>query len=46
MSKKWSEIQHKSTPEQREEAKAELDKEYNRLRWRLVRLWDRLRGAP
>lgn len=42
MAKKWSEIQHKSTPEQQQQAQADLDKQYNRFYWRLVRLWDRL----
>jgi hypothetical protein len=43
MSKKWSEIKHKSTPEQREQARAELVREYDSPRWRLARWWDKLR---
>lgn len=39
---KWADIKHKSSPEQMERARRELDKEYNRLRWRLVRLYDRV----
>lgn len=46
MAKKWSEIQHKSTPEQRAKAQLDIEQEYNRPWWRLVRFWDRARGRP
>lgn len=42
----WDEIKHKSTPEDVEKAREKQDKEYNRFYWRLVRLWDSLRGRP
>lgn len=46
MTKKWSEIKHKSTPEQLEQARAELVRKYDSPRWRLARWWDELRGRP
>jgi hypothetical protein len=46
MAKKWSEIQHKSTRQQRAKARLDIEQEYNRPWWRLVRFWDRARGRP
>ncbi len=42
MATKWSHIKHKG--EVKPEHKAALERRYNRLWWRLVRFWDRLRG--
>jgi len=42
MANKWGEIEQKATPSAQEEARKQLEENYNRPWWRLRRRWDRL----
>lgn len=49
MSRSWRDIQHKNEDSpgrvaRLDQADAELRHYYNKLRWRIVRAWDELRG--
>lgn len=41
---KWEDIRHKANPDDVARARKQQEREYNRLYWRIVRFFDRLRS--